>query len=302
MTIQHETAGPAVEFPAAAESALRHAAGRCGLDARGARLVRLFATAVYHLPAVDAVARIALATSPDSVARLDTSVQVTRWLTGIDFPCVEPLPVEQPVTSHGCVVTFWRYMPQDGPEPVPADLGRLLRRLHGLGPPPIELSAYQPLVSTRRAIASSRAIDEDERAWLGERCEQLLDAYGRLSFQLPAGMIHGDAYRGNLLRDGRRVVLADWDAVSTGSREVDLIPTLQAPRFGLAEDQRDAFIAAYGQDIRSWDGYQVMRDIRELSTLTALLRDGHADAAAQRELRIRLRSLRTGDDREWSPF
>ena len=302
MTIQHETAGPAVDFPAAAEAALRHAARRSGLDARGARLIRLFATAVYHLPAADAVARIAPVTSPDSVARLATSVQVTRWLSDIGFPSVEPLPVEQPVAGDGCVVTFWRYLPQDGPEPMPADLGRLLRRLHGLGPPPVALPAYRPLVSVRRAIASSRAIDEGERAWLGERCEQLLDAYDQLSFQLPAGMIHGDAYRGNLLRDGQRVVLADWDAVSEGHREVDLIPTLQATRFGLPDDQRDGFVAAYGQDIRSWDGYPVLRDIRELSTITALLRDGHANAAAQHELRIRLRSLRTGDHHEWSSF
>ncbi len=302
MTIQHETAGPEVDFPAAAESALQHAARRSGLDAHGARLIRLFATAVYHLPAADAVVRIALVMSPDSVARLNTSVRVTRWLTEIGFPCVEPLPVEQPVTSGGCVVTFWRYLPQDGPEPVPADLGHLLRRLHELGPPPVVLPVYQPLVSARRAITSSSAIDEDERAWLRERCEQLLDAYDQLSFQLPAGMIHGDAYRGNLLRDGDRMVLADWDAVTTGPREVDLIPTLQASRFGLPEDQRDAFIAAYGQDIRSWDGYLVLHDVRELSTLTALLRDGHLDAAARRELRIRLRSLRTGDDKEWTPF
>jgi aminoglycoside phosphotransferase (APT) family kinase protein len=302
MTMQHETAEPAVDFPAAAAAALQHAARRSGLDARGARLIRLFATAVYHLPAADAVARIALVTSPDSVARLDTSVQVTRWLSGIGFPSVEPLPVEQPVTGHGCVVTFWRYLPQDGPGSVAADLGRLLRRLHGLGPPPIALSAYRPLVSARRAIASSRAIDEVERAWLGERCEQLLDAYELLGFRLPAGMIHGDAYRGNLLRDGQRIVLADWDAVSTGPREIDLIPTLQATRFGLPDDQRNAFVDAYGQDIRSWNGYPILRDIRELSTLTALLRDGHADAAAQRELRTRLRSLWTGDDRVWSSF
>jgi len=227
---------------------------------------------------------------------------VTRWLTGIGFPSVEPLQVEQPVTGNGCLVTFWRYLPQDGPEPVPADLGHLLRRLHELGSPPVALPAYQPLVSARRAIASSRAIDEEQRAWLGERCEQLLDAYGQLSFELPAGLIHGDAYRGNLLRDGNRVVLADWDAVSTGPREVDLIPTLQATRFGLPDDQRDAFVAAYGQDIRSWDGYPVLRNIRELSTLTALLRDGHLDVATLRELRIRLQSLHVGDDQVWTPL
>jgi hypothetical protein len=93
-------------------------------------------------------------------------------------------------------------------------------------------------------------------------------------------------------------VLADWDAVSTGPREIDLIPTVQASRFGLPEDQRDAFIVAYGHDIRSWEGYPIICDIRELSTISALLRDGHTDPAARRELQIRLRSLRTGDDRQ----
>jgi Phosphotransferase enzyme family len=302
MMLQPRAANPAVDLPVVAASALRYAARQCGLDARDTRLIRLFATAVYHLPVADAVARIALVTSPDTVTRLATSVCITRWLAANGFPTVEPLAVDQPVTSHGCAVTFWRYLPQDGPEPVPADLGRLLRWLHRLDPPPMRLPAYQPLVSVRRAIESSRAIDEEERAWLRDRCEQLLDAYGQLSFPLPAGVIHGDAYRGNLLRDGPRVVLADWDAVSTGPREIDLIPTLQGSRFGLPDDQRDAFITAYGHDIRSWDGYLVLRAIRELSTTSALLRDGHIDQAARRELQIRLQSFRTGDDCQWTPF
>jgi hypothetical protein len=97
-------------------------------------------------------------------------------------------------------------------------------------------------------------------------------------------------------------VLADWDAVSTGPRETDLIPTLQAPRFGLPEHERDAFIAAYGHDIRGWPGYPVLRDIRELSTITALLRDAHLDPAARGELQVRLTSLRTGDARHWTTF
>jgi hypothetical protein len=300
---RHQRASSAADL-SVAPSALRDAAERCGLDNRGARLIRLFATAVYHLPAAGAVARIALVTSPDSLGRLATSVRVTRWLASIGFPAVEPMPVDQPVTSHGCAVTFWRYLPQEGagPKPGPGDLGVLLRRLHRLEPPPVPLPVYRPLVSVRQAIESSRALGEDERAWLRDRCWRLMEAYGRLSFPLPEGMIHGDAWRSNLLREGNRAVLADWDAVSTGPREIDLIPTLQGPRFGLPEDQRDAFIAAYVHDIRPWDGYPVLRDIRELSTLTALLRDGHIDVGARRELQLRLRSLRTGDDQQWTPF
>jgi aminoglycoside phosphotransferase (APT) family kinase protein len=223
-------------------------------------------------------------------------------LTGIGFPSVEPLPIEQPVTGHGCVATFWRYLPQGAHKPKAADLGRLLSRLHQLDPPPVQLPAYQPLTSVRRVIGTSRAISEDVRVWLKDYSEQLLAAYGRLTFLLPAGMIHGDAWRGNLLCDGRQVVLADWDNVSMGPREINLVPTLQAPRFGLPEDQRDAFIAAYGRDIRSWNGYQVIRDMRELSTLSAILREAHASDAAMREFRVRLRSIRVRDDIQWTSF
>ncbi len=45
--------------------------------------------------------------------------------------------------------------------------------LRPLEPPPVRLRAYKPLVSVRRAIDSSQAIDEDERAWLKERCAQV---------------------------------------------------------------------------------------------------------------------------------
>jgi hypothetical protein len=48
------------------------------------------------------------------------------------------------------------------------------------------LPAYRPLVSVRRAVATSYVIDEEERAWLEERCERLLDAYELLGFRLPA--------------------------------------------------------------------------------------------------------------------
>lgn len=97
-------------------------------------------------------------------------------------------------------------------------------------------------------------------------------------------------------------MLADWDNVSLGPREIDLVPTLQAPRFGLRADQRDSFIAAYGRDIRSSDGYQVLRGMRELSTLTAILREDHTNDLASRELQVRLRSIRVGDDRPWRSF
>ena len=298
----HDLHVPAADLREIAPEALADAARRANLDDAGAQLMRLFSTAVYHLPVAGAVARIAMVTSRQSVSRLDTSVRVTRWLGACRFPAVEPLPVGQPVLSHGCAVTFWRYLPQHGPPPRPADLGSLLRQLHSLAPPPFPLPAYRPLVSVRQAIEASQAISDEERAWLTATCDRLLDRYDQLGFELSPGMVHGDAWWGNLLRDGDRVVLADWDNVSTGPREIDLIPTLQATRFGLPGHERDAFIAAYGHDIRAWPGYRVLLQIRALSTTSALLRDAHRDPAARDQLQVRLTSLRTGDTRQWTTF
>jgi hypothetical protein len=298
----HDPALPVADLSQAAPQALANAARRSGLDDTGARLIRMFGTAVYHLPAAGAVARIVPVTSPQTAERLATSVRVTRWLATTGFPTVEPLPCDQPLTSHRCAVTFWRYLPQHGRQPPLAVLGLLLRRLHNLSPPPFPLPAYRPLGSVRRAIQASQAISDHERTWLTGHCQHLLHSYDQLTFDLPTGMIHGDAWRGNLLRDGEQAVLADWDAVSTGPREIDLIPTLQAPRFGLPAAERDAFIAAYRHDIRTWPGYPVLHAIRELSTLTALLRDSHTDTAAHAELQVRIRSLRTGDTHEWTTF
>jgi Phosphotransferase enzyme family len=297
------SASPVADLTQVAELAVRHAARHCGLDESGAKLIRLFGTAVYHLPAANAVARVAALTSSSTLARLDTSVTVTRWLSSIRFPAVEPLPVDQPVSTDGCAVTLWQYLPQDGPQPSVADLGNLLRRLHDLPLPPTPLSAYRPLTSVGRAIRDSQALSEEERAWLAAHRDRLLHAYHQLHFLQPGGMIHGDAYRGNLLRGpGGSAVLTDWDAVSIGPREIDLVPTFQAPRFGLPEPECDAFAAAYQRDIRSWEGYPLLRDIRELSTITALLNNGHADPAARHELSVRVHSMQTGDTRQWTTF
>lgn len=55
------------------------------------------------------------------------------------------------------------------------------------------MPCYQPLVSVRRAIEASQAIDEEERAWLEGRCDQLVGVYRQLRFPLATGIIHGDA-------------------------------------------------------------------------------------------------------------
>ncbi|MEO3861112.1 aminoglycoside phosphotransferase family protein [Acrocarpospora sp. B8E8] len=282
---------------------LAQACHAAGLDPAGARLLRSFANIVYLLPRESVVVRLSDANALGKYDRLVVSLKVTRWLVEQGFPATMPLDVKQPLAVDGALATFWHYEEHAGPPPDPAPLGLMLRRLHALPPVPFDLPTFDPFGTIRRAIAASRAIDEEEREWLTERCSALSDAYyERLEFALPYGLVHGDAHRGNLLRTPEGLLLCDWDSVSAGPREIDLVPTLVGARFGLTEAERDGFVEAYGYDARNWSGYGVLRDTREMQTLTAVLRNAHRDPGSRAELRFRLASLRAGDDRTWHAF
>ncbi|MER5649071.1 aminoglycoside phosphotransferase family protein [Streptosporangium sp. NPDC002524] len=283
--------------------ALAESCRRTGLDTGGATLMRDFANAVYHLAGEKVVVRLTEATTPGRYDRLVTSIRVTRWLAELGFPAVRPLEIKQPVAAEGFLATFWHHEEHIGPLPDPVELGPLLRRLHDLPPVPFDLPTHDPFGGVRRAIGESVALDRDDRDWLLGRCEALAEAYyERVEFALPYGLVHADAHRGNLIRTSGGFLLCDWDGVCAGPREIDLIPTLQGGRFGLTERQRADFSEAYGYDATTWEGYPVLRDMRELRTLTAVLRNAHRDRTAREELRHRLDSLRAGDDRLWHPL
>jgi|HubBroStandDraft_1064217.scaffolds.fasta_scaffold17069_5 aminoglycoside phosphotransferase (APT) family kinase protein len=73
-------------------------------------------------------------------------------------------------------------------------------------------------------------------------CDELAAGLSSLVPALPAGVIHGDAWQGNLLVDEGVPVLSDLDQVSVGPREWDLVPTIvNIRRFGYPPNRRGAF-------------------------------------------------------------
>lgn len=300
-------------LPAVAERALHASCAQAGLDVSGARLIRMYASAVYLLPAEHAVARVACA-SERKVTALSASIRATRWLHDIGYPTVVPLDLGQPIVTGPCLTTIWHYLPQPSTQPGHQQLAPLLRRLHTLTPPAdLSLPRWQPLASIRAAIAASTVITPDTRRWLEARCDALAPAIEHLEYRLPAGLIHGDAYRGNLLwtspaspaspaDTNAAVVLCDWDDVSIGPREIDLLPTLHTTRFGATAGELDAFVTAYGTDVRSWNGYPCLFELRDLQSLTALLRDA-ATREMVSELEKRIASIRNpAVKNRWNPY
>ncbi len=296
--------------PAELTNLLNHACRQAGYPPR-ARLLRHFSNAVYQLDSAPVVARIGY--GPRALGTAALSLDVARWLVDQDFPVAAPAqppsgddqPFTAPWRDRDTAITFWQYhhQPADRARPDSAALGRMATRLHRLPAPPMPLPAYEPLDELHALLAIpgiSAVLRADHHSWLARRVVELRQAFTRLDSDLGTGLIHADMVTGNLLwntdpRSREPVLLCDWDCVTIGPREVDLVPIHHEPRFGAGRHVIDAFTYSYGYDLTQYSGFPILLEIRELSTLTALLRLAASNTASAAELRHRIDSIMCGD-------
>ena len=288
----------------AARRALTRACQRVGLSANGAELIRLGSNAVFRIVG-DVVARVA----PSTVARGNAvrQAKVSRWLNSIGYPATRAASVEQPVEADGRMVTFWESVaPKTVYAPI-EQVAELIRRLHELvAPPSLDLPELQPFGIFGDPVPSFDGLDADDAAYLRERFEWARRTFPVLDLPLARGVIHGDANVGNVLVDmDGRPVLIDLDSFSVGPREWDLIQTaLFADRFGWhTEDEYRTFVEVYGYDIRQWDGYETLADMREIAMTVWLSKKAANDEGAAAEAHKRITAMRTGGSRrDWGPY
>jgi aminoglycoside phosphotransferase (APT) family kinase protein len=285
----------------AQNAALADACAQVSLDATGALVIYERSNAVFRLAHNPVVVRLRYAPgSSEWMARLTASVQVTAWLSTLGFPAVRPWNVAQPVTAQGYIVTFWHYVPEVGEPWSDIDaLAHLLHRLHEQPEPPVDLPVTNPLGSLREDVDRCAWLAGSQRSWLVSRCDELERQYGETSWALGCGLLHGDAYTDNLIHTRDGAVLADWDSVSYGPREQDLVPTRMRYRFGQPASEWDQFCDAYGIDPSELHGLPVLQQMRELRALAAYIRS--QNQAAQAEVGRRIADLMSGtQDEPWT--
>jgi Ser/Thr protein kinase RdoA (MazF antagonist) len=283
------------------------AAARLGVPVQDARLLHLHSNANYALPSAGLVIRIA--TSPGVLGPVTASIAVTRWLVGRGFPCTAPADIgDQPFAIAGYVVSVWRYVPiADTSAPTSAEMGDILRVLHAQDDPPYPLPSFNdPFVSVAAAISQvPDAMSPPSRSWLENRITALRRQWSELDFPRPAGLIHGDAHIGNLIRAASgQAILGDWDHIATGPREWDLAQIhYMDRRFGRAgKDGTSTFATAYGWDIRTWPGLESLIAIREITGLAPYIRTARDRPSYRQQLAYRLHTLQSGDKQaRWEP-
>jgi aminoglycoside phosphotransferase (APT) family kinase protein len=213
--------------------------------------------------------------------------------------------LEQPVVADGHVVTFWHEVPGAGMAST-AELGSLLRQLHQLPvPSDIEIPPLDAFVRLDEHLASAATeLTQDDNKFLADRLDQLRGQYAEVSAGLTNCVIHGDANRKNAIRGADGVaVLLDLERFSIGPREWDLtVPAVYRRLDWYSESEYDAFVSAYGRDVRDWSGFEIFAALRELRMTAWLLSRLPREPRLRAEAARRIESLRHPDTpRSWTP-
>ncbi|MGY0233918.1 phosphotransferase [Longispora urticae] len=302
----HNPVKEAAETPVL-RHALESACATRGLSVAGAKLIHHYSNAVYLLPGEDAVARI---THGGDLDRTRCIQGVVHWLEYGGVAATAPrLDAEAVAVDETTTVSFWSYYPQpeDGREFSSAHLARILKDLHEAEPPPVLLEHWKPLTSLSAVLDApehAEALAPDDLAWLRDLVIDVQARVQALDSPLGHGLIHGDAWAGNLLWNTTAgpdaAVLGDWDWVSIGPREVDLVPTWHAARrYGKGPEWTATFATVYGYDLARWDGIETLLLMRDLMQITGPLRRAGDSPVFGEVLRERLAGVKNGSGGSW---
>ncbi|MFF4296555.1 phosphotransferase enzyme family protein [Streptomyces vinaceus] len=236
--------------------------------------------------------------------RAERELAVAAWLEGAGVPAVRAAePRARLVAGHP--VTVWHRLPDAVRPAGPEDLAALLRQVHALGAAPFALPARDLLGGVERWLRlAGDSVDPDDAAYLRSRRDAYAGEVAALTPHLTPGPIHGDALPRNVHVGPDGPVLVDLETVSADLREHDLVVmALSRDRYGLPAQAYEAFTAAYGWDVRDWEGCAVLRGARETASCAWVAQQAPGNPKALAEFRRRVTSLRDGDpETRWHAF
>ncbi|MER6379042.1 aminoglycoside phosphotransferase family protein [Streptomyces sp. NPDC001250] len=271
-----------------------------GPAARDARLLALGENAVFA--AGDLVVKVGR--DAELLQRARRELDIAGWLAEAGVPAVRAAE-PKPRLVDGHPVTMWHRLPEPVRPAEPRDLAELLRMVHALPSPSFVLPPRELLGGVERWLRfAGDAIDPGDAAYLRARRDGFAAAAGALTPHLPPGPIHGDALPRNVHIGPDGPVLIDLETFSADLREHDLVVmALSRDRYGLPAEAYDSFTAAYGWDVREWEGCAVLRGARETASCAWVAQHAPSNPKALAEFRRRVRSLRDGDETvRWYPF
>jgi Ser/Thr protein kinase RdoA (MazF antagonist) len=276
---------------------------QAGLPTSGLKLLRFGSNAVFGVDEAHVLRVMRPSTSEADVQR---EIQLAREFVRLNVPAVHLADdvAAQPLRALDCLATVWERLAKPDRHNVHGSLGQLVRIFHQrTAELDLLLEPWRPLAASDRRLAQRREhyAPEDVRM-LTQWSKRIADELDQLEPALPAGVIHGQAEIGNVLLHAGQPVFIDFEQVSLGPREWDLVHTaVVVTRFGRPDRCYRDFADAYGFDVRTWDGYQTHRRLWELCATTWLMQHDHRDRRVAQEIEVRLQTWRDDDpDARWT--
>jgi hypothetical protein len=240
-------------------------------------------------------------------SRAVAEIDFTRWASSTGLPVVAPDTrlVTQPIVGEFGAATFWPLLEPVAAADVDASwFGRTLRRLHDQRPLPA-VAQWQPRSWIAAGVDILRSIPGVDSglatalAAAGDSATSEAEAAAGRSLQSP---IHGDAAPDNVVRDGSRLLLTDFEKGSLGPALYDLAPLhMLARRFGYDAGRVDEALRAYGSR-PDREAEASFTRLFEVVVIAGAIAPYAAHAVFEDELRLRLDSFeRPKREVRWTP-
>jgi Ser/Thr protein kinase RdoA (MazF antagonist) len=241
--------------------ALGEACAAIGLGAHDAVPIRLAENGIWRLPG-GVILRI---NQPGQELAARRELRAARWLAASGIATVLPLDIEQPVNADGRPATFWHELPEYEHGTI-ADVASVLRSLHALPAPDIDLGRLDPFVRINARLRSALTLSDDDRKWLLDLHDKLAASWASMADSLPVCVVHGDAWPGNIVRTNTGPLLMDLERISLGPHQWDLVSTAVRARTtgAVTADEYDEFCLLYGEDVTARPEYAILAGAREL--------------------------------------
>jgi len=273
------------------DAVAREACSAAGLTDLDLVPIKVSENAVYRLPGSRVVVRIA---KPGQRAAAERELLIAEWLRRANVPAVEPADIPTRfVMVDDRPVTFWNELPPHRGGSA-TEIAAALRRLHALDPPQF-LSEIDPFVRLEQRIDAATTLPTEDRQWLYQHLIDLQATWSHRLAGLPWGPVHGDAWEGNVVTTGDGTTLfLDLERTSIGPPEWDLTSTaIKHSSFGWIDAQQyTEFVAAYGYDVAEWNGFALLRDIREMRMTCMAVQAAAQQPARLAQAQLRVDSLR----------
>jgi len=277
------------------------------IDHRNAKLLRLGANALYHIPQENIVIRIHGNDNNEEKIRLEINISSFLIKNGINSASISK-KYSDIYFINGKYITVWNYIEShDRPGSYPKLYGKFLRRFHNaMNECKFTLPLYAPLQTIESRIKLISKNNDAGRLAIEQikhRIAEVKINAREVDFVLDFGPIHGDAHTGNTVYRDNKIYILDFENLAIGYRDWDIIPTcVIAKRFDL-NFRLSEFLKSYESDLTLCSFDENLIRIRELFMISWLSQRAGESRTIDDEIILRLETLdKSGEDGLWHPM